>query len=255
VRLVASLVVHNELSRYLESCLDSLLEFCDEIRVLDDHSTDGTTEWLEGQGDGAIHTLRKGSEGFYSHEGRVRQMLLQWTLDASPTHILSIDADEFIADGPALRKALRNQPDQEVWTIEMQEIWKADENALWIRSDGGWRSHNAPILFRVPESLPSSFGIADKALACGREPVYVRKQFSKALRTGTEILHFGWTNESERRARYERYAVADGGRFHASAHLQSILYEDRCVRLKRRPWPMALAPYQSAILQRSSASP
>lgn len=251
MKLVAGMVVHNELSRYLESCLASLLEFCDEVRVLDDRSTDGTYEWLISGAQllRGISAVGNRQEGFYEHEGRIRQQLLDWTLGAQPTHILAIDADEFIADGQVLRNAVENLPGQEIWTLAMQEIWKADEGALWIRSDGGWRSHNAPILFRVPERLPSNWAIADKQLACGREPVYIRNQFGNALRTGTEILHFGWTNVSERQARYERYAVADGGRFHASAHLQSILWEDRRVRLSRREWPAGLVSQQRELLE------
>jgi glycosyltransferase involved in cell wall biosynthesis len=252
VNLVAGLVVRNELSRYLELCIDSLLEFCDEVRVIDDRSTDGSYEYLiSGQQVARkISAIGNRGPGFYEHEGRLRQQLLEWTLGAEPTHILAIDADEFIADGRMVRQSLEHQPQQEVWTLGMQEIWKADEGALWIRSDGGWRAHETTALFRVPDVLQSNWGIADKQLSCGREPVYVRNQFRSALRTGTEILHFGWTNESERIPRYERYAVADGGRFHASAHLQSILFEDRRVRLKRRGWPVALVPRQHELLER-----
>jgi glycosyltransferase involved in cell wall biosynthesis len=49
VKLIASLIVRNELKRYLEPCVAHLLEFCDEIRVLDDRSDDGTREWLAKQ--------------------------------------------------------------------------------------------------------------------------------------------------------------------------------------------------------------
>jgi glycosyltransferase involved in cell wall biosynthesis len=250
VKLVASLVVHNELSRYLELCLDSLLDFCDEIRVLDDHSSDGTYEWLDAQGDGAISVCQNRGSSFYEHEGRVRQMLLNWTLLAEPTHIIAIDADEFVADGRMVRKSLQNEPNHDVWTLGMQEIWKADENQLYVRRDGGWRPAETTCLFRVPPELPTSWGIADKQLACGREPVYVRQQFRSALRTGTEVLHFGWTNEAERRARYTRYEVADGGRFHASQHLQSILWPDNRVRLQRREWPSGLLPYKETLLEK-----
>lgn len=254
MKLVAGVVVHNELSRYLELCMDSLRDFCDEVRVLDDYSSDGTWEWLVAQADGAIVAKQNTGPPLFEHEGLGRQRLLEWTLAGEPTHILAIDADEFVADGRMVRKSLQNGPNQEVWTLDMQEIWKADDNQLYVRNDGGWRSHPAPLLFRVPEQLPRQWGIADKALACGREPVYVRNQFRHALRTGTEILHFGWTNESERQARYDRYAVADGGQFHASSHLQSILFEDRRVRMQRRQWPPGLSAYRERLLERVRAT-
>ena len=49
MRLVASLIGRNELSRYLVPCIESLQEFCDEIRVVDDYSTDGSFQWLSEQ--------------------------------------------------------------------------------------------------------------------------------------------------------------------------------------------------------------
>lgn len=248
MKLVASLVVRNELGRYLELCVASLLEFCDEIAMVDDGSTDGTHGWAHGQD--RVHSCATGASHFYEHEGRARQFLLEMTLAREPTHILAIDADEFVADGRMLRKTLENQPQQEVWTLGLQEIWKADEEALWMRNDGGWRAHEAPVLFRVPDVLPANWAIADKQLACGREPVYVRQQFRQALRTGTEVLHFGWTNEYERSMRYARYEIADGGRFHASQHLQSILWPDNRVRLQRRAWPAGLLPYQARLLEK-----
>lgn len=251
MRLVASLVTRNELSRYLELCIASLLEFCDEIRVLDDCSDDGSLGWLGKRWkQERVFVMTTREPSFYVHEGHTRQTLLEWTLRAEPTHILAIDADEFVADGRMVRKSLQNNPSQEVWTLGMQEIWKADEEQLYVRNDGGWRTHDAPMLFRVPSEPPHSWAIQDKALACGREPVYVRQQFRHALKTGTDTLHFGWTNESERRSRYTRYEIADGGRFHASQHLQSILWPDNRVRLQRRAWPAGLLPYQAHLLEK-----
>ena len=47
VKLAASLILRNERARYLDACLSSLLEFCDDICVVDDGSTDGWHEsWI-----------------------------------------------------------------------------------------------------------------------------------------------------------------------------------------------------------------
>lgn len=250
LNLTASLVVHNELSRYLHPCIEGLLEFCDAIFVLDDHSTDGTYEWLMEHPCAEVIVVKNGKGRFYDHEGELRQRLLSLTLATQPTHILAVDADEFIADGRMLRQSLKNMPMQEVWTLQMQEVWKADENALWIRADGGWRAHETTCLYRVPAQLPVDFGIANKQLASGREPVYVQHRYRASVRTGTDILHFGWANEHERRARYTRYEVADGGRFHTSNHLQSILDPDDRVRLNRHEWPASLLMRQADMLER-----
>jgi glycosyltransferase involved in cell wall biosynthesis len=237
IRLIASMIVRNERTRYLGPCLDSLLSFCDEVRVLDDGSTDGSYEMLlERQG---VSVLTNAGPTFFEHEGKARQALLEWTLEGSPTHILAIDADEFVASGSQLRKlaiAGRNL----IWTLPMQEIWEADEEGLWIRQDGGWREHPVPHFFAVPPARTSDWRILERELACGREPLAIRRRAGRARRAGTEILHFGWTNHSERQRRYDRYARHDAGRFHANAHLESILWPDEKVKVTPRPWPAEL---------------
>ncbi len=80
--------------------------------------------------------------------------------------------------------------------------------------------------------------ILDRALACGREPMWVRGV--RAQPTGTSVFHFGWANPATRQERYDRYAQADGGKFHASRHLDSILWNDRRVRLTWKKWPVGL---------------
>lgn len=251
MKIVASLIVHNELGRYLSMCVDSLLDFCDEVRALDDASTDGSYEWLRERDGVAVQTYASESR-FYAHEGRARQHLLEWTLDANPTHILAIDADEFVSNGRAVRAALIREPLQPVWTLVMDEVWKADEDHLYVRRDGGWRPHACPCLWRVPGDYQpvGEWTIEQKALACGREPVAVRKQWSQAISTGEQILHFGWTNESERQQRYDRYAEHDGGKFHASHHLRSILYPDKRVRMQRKNWPSGMIEIRDPLLQR-----
>lgn len=251
MKLIASIIVRNELGRYLELCVAALLEFCDEVRVLDDYSSDGTYEWLISgtQVARGVSAIANFGEKFYEHEGRARGRLLDFTLSGNPTHVLSIDADEFVGDGRAIRAAIDMDDEQPVWTLAMSEVWKADARSLWLRRDGGWRVHNAPVLWRVPKRLDTTWRIKDVALACGREPMAVRAQFRHALKTGTEILHFGWANVDERQARYERYVEHDDGQFHNKRHLDSIMYPDRRVALTRHDWPRDLIGRRDAILE------
>ena len=236
MRLVASMITRNELGRYLRPSIAHLREFCDEIRVLDDASDDGTCEWLCEQR-GVALAVNEGPSMF-EHEGRARQKLLEWTLAAAPDYVLAIDADEFVTDGAALRRSA--EAGGEALTLVMREVWKAGES-LWTREDGGWRAHPVPILWRVPPGNPKRLRILDRALACGREPEAVRAAARRGMRpSGADVLHFGWAREEEREARYRRYAEADGGRFHASAHLNSILWPEERVKLEARPWPEGL---------------
>lgn len=245
-KLIASLVVRNEVSRYLEPCIASLLEYCDEVRVLDDGSVDGTEEVLLGV-DG-VEVLLSPSSTFYQHEGQTRQRLLEHTLEGNPTHILAIDADEMVSSGTAVRDAVSG--DGDVWTLKMTEIWAANESSLYVRTDRQWSPRPVPILYRVPDN--GDLRILDRQLACGREPVQIR-QHRRPIHLDVQVLHFGWTNPEQRELRYARYTEHDGGAFHASAHLLSIL--DGKEILKREDWPEGLLGHRHAILQRSGFIP
>lgn len=242
MKLVASLVVHNEYDRYLDLCVEHLLTYCDAIAVLDDASDDGTEEYLASLSDrgATIRYSRNERSTFYEHEGRTRQRLLDLTLALGPTHILAIDADEFVAEPALVRHVC--QLTAPVWTLEMEEVWELDGDCLCVREDGGWASHPVPILWAVESLMRADdpqWRIADKALACGRVPVAVARAH-RPPSSGTEVLHFGWAREAERERRHWRYAVADGGRFHRSAHLDSILWPPDHVQLRGREWPPAL---------------
>lgn len=237
MNLTASMVIRNELDRYLKPCVDHLLDFCDQIVILDDASDDGSREWLIEHPDDRVHVVVQNEPTFYVHEGRTRQRLLEATLATAPTHVLSIDADEFVSDGLRLRRLLGLETQALVWSLRIEEIWKADGDSLFIREDGGWRSHQLPVLWRAPAQPSPHWKMLDRKLACRRMPIPVLEQAGRASVTGVSLLHLGWLNQATRRARYDRYAQHDGGRFHAGSHLRSILLPDAKVKLSRRDWP------------------
>lgn len=259
MKLVASLIVKDELSRYLVPCIDHLLPFVDEIRVVDDGSTDGTLEYL-GEYEAAgvpLHVRGAGTVGVFEHEGDARQRLLDWTLEAEPTHILAIDGDEFVTDGALLRHTLLKTPDANVFTLTMEEVWKAFPECLCVRYDGGWHPTKTSCLYRVPPPAErdANWRIRDLALAPGREPSTVKRiaQAGRATETGVSLLHFGWANEAARAARHARYVEADGGRYHRSSHLNSIIWPDERVEMESRSWPVPLVRWREMILARSGA--
>jgi Glycosyl transferase family 2 len=233
IRLCASIVCRNELSRYLPLCLDNLLCFCDMVAVLDDGSDDGTREFLIDHPDKRVHVFTQ-TPKFFEHEGRTRQSLLVDTLALEPTHVLNVDCDELVDDGPRLRRFLEQQPEVPVWSLIIEEAWKLGRRAIQIREDGGWRSHPLNVLWTVPSTI-NDLRIMDRRLACRRVPTAVWQQAGKP--TGVGLLHFGWANPAERRARYDRYTRHDNGRFHASSHLRSIMLPENKMRFRRRGWP------------------
>ncbi len=254
MRLVASVIVRNERGRYLDPWVAHLREFTDGIVLLDDASDDNTGDLF------ALAHARPGdivgmspTPLFDVHEGQARQKLLDLTFEADPTHILAIDADEFIADGPALRATLEADERSDVWTLEMSEVWEIDmeDGCLCLREDGGWRTHPVPILYRAPpKPREGLWRIENRALACGRVPLAVSRSPYRTP-AGT-ILHFGWANPHQRQARYDRYMSIDGGQFHNRAHLESIMQPPE---LHGVGWPAGLAEYLDAITRAATRPP
>ncbi len=244
MNLVASLVVRNEVGRYLPACIEHLREFCDRIVVLDDASDDGTKEWLLGRADDQLEVLRWSLDAphFYGHEGKTRDELLRVTRGVDPTHILPLDADEVVADGPGLRAMIEERPEVPAWHLPIHEVWQADRERYFTREDGGW-PQGRTLVWKVP---PGPLKFPDRALACGRVPSQIRRL--AAQHTQIPLLHLGWLDETTREARVARYTEHDGGRFHARSHLASILDASQ-VKLEGRAWPDGLLPWRDAILE------
>ena len=261
MKLIAMLVVHNELDRYLRECITNLLGFCDEIRILDDGSTDGWQGELMGAwGDDGSRVFAKiqPESTFYVHEGRTRQSLLEWAMEGEPTHLLAIDADEFVADGELLRVAIGEGSHTGVWKLSMTEIWGCDTDWLQVRTDGDWKPRPIGICFVVPPDWWSNrqnrrhWRLPDRPLACGRVPLLTQMAGNRSTADAvTEILHFGWANVRDRTARYQRYVDHDGGQFHASRHLDSIMWPDERVQTRPIRWPSELRE-RDAIRERAN---
>lgn len=246
MKLVASMLVAPvEVERYLYPCVASLLSFCDRVMLLSDGVIEVDLERWGDPGD-RIRSWWLPEGSFYAHEGKARQRLLDLTLQLEPTHILSVDADEFVTDGQAVRGSCESGCP--TFTLDVTEVWQADAE-LRTRQDGGWATREAPILYAVPDPLTVEWRMPDMALASGREPEAVRALYRRDCTepSGATLLHFGWANKAERTARYQRYVDHDGGRFHNRKHLDSIMWSDDRVTLEQMEWPEFLLPWRDAI--------
>lgn len=253
MNLVASLIVRNEADRYLRPCLEHLLGFCDSVRIFDDGSTDDFKEigWFE---DDRVQIMRSSSSEFMEHEGRARQKLLDWTFEAQPSHVLAIDADEFVSDGAKLRELVETARVRHgavtAWRLTMREVWTATRATLLTREDGLWGPRKTPCLYDVPVRRNAyRWRIANKAAACGREPQAVLTAANRGRESGVDILHFGWANVADRAARYERYAGDNFG--HNATHIKSIMYGDDRVAQKPYEWPYSLEEHIDVVADRA----
>lgn len=99
----------------IEACLASL-RFCDEIVVVDDHSTDGTWEWLQQAGD-KVRAFQRRLDTFVEHR---RQLFAatrgQW--------VLIVDADEEALGGlgEEIRSLLAGNPACDAYFLPLKNV-------------------------------------------------------------------------------------------------------------------------------------
>ena len=227
--------------------LRHLLTFCDEVRLLDDGSPDNTSPGRVDRPESVQVSNNHGARSWSTRPGRGKRSSLD---DASdPDYVLSIDADEFVGNPNMVEKACAQGAP--VYTLQMEEVWRAEKQHLRIRIDHAWRPRPCPILWRAPKDREArNWKIPDVQLACGREPIQVRR--TRAVASGASVFHFGWACEADRIERAQRYFEHDGGKFHADKHLQSILWPDELVRTTRVHWPAGLANPRDEIVERAS---
>lgn len=251
MKLTASLIVYNELNRYLRQSLPALLSYCDHVCVWSDGSTDGTTRYLKEVAltTDKLHVKLASKNEMFKHEGQARQRLLEWTVDVvDDGYLLAIDADEFVAQPTLLTSVLTRYDGVPVVSLEIAEVWNVNKNLIFTREDGGWHAHNVPVIWRIPSKYElHEWEIQNRALACGRVPLRVHG--FQAVTADIQLLHFGWTNKAEREKRFQRYDKIDQGNFHAKAHLDSILYPDSQIITQSRLWSSDMESLKAEILK------
>ena len=230
MRILANLVVRNEAPNYLHQILTRLKDQVDEIVVTDDCSDDDTPNIAESFG---AHVQQMSEPTFSTHEGRLRQASwkhLENFADKN-TWVLAIDADEELYITLHSLTALTMNPKYSVYDVEFYHMW----NETQYRVDKAWAPHGSTRFFRYQ---PGGH-FKDRALACGSEPTYVQDYINHGLyykHSGLKMKHLSYIKDEDKQKKFDRYSAIDGGKFHANAHIQSIMDPPEMVILNDWKW-------------------
>jgi len=230
MRILANMVVRNESPHYLHQVLSRLKDQVDEIIVTDDCSDDDTANIAESYG-AKVQVMPEPT--FSIHEGRLRQA--SWdhfeNYADNNTWCLAIDADEELYVTKHSLEQLMDDMRLDVYSIEFYHMW----NPTQYRIDKAWHPHGSSRMFRYKEGGR----FKDRALACGSEPTYVQEDIAAGRfysNTGLKMKHLSYIKDEDKKKKYERYAAIDGGKFHANAHIESILDPIDTIKLANWEW-------------------
>lgn len=229
-KIVANIVGRNEQEHYLERILARLVTQVDVVTFTDDCSDDNTAQIAK---DFGAEVFVMPQPTFKTHEGRLRQASwehLEGRITKNESwYVLAIDCDEMLYETQFHIRDLVEMPNFDVINISFFHMW----NEHQFRTDKAWRPHGSTRLFRYREGGR----FADKALACGSEPLYVQSAYRNGRlmqESGLLMKHLSYIRDEDKKAKYERYSQIDGGLYHANAHIESIM--DEHVRLADWNW-------------------
>lgn len=206
-KIVAMYRLKNE-ERWIKQSIESIYDFCDEIVILDDNSTDNTKK-ICSQFDKVIEIHTKTDSSF--DEARDRNFLLNMALKRKPDVLLSLDGDEIFL--PNSDKIIHEEidilyPNSQVFEFQLLTLWD-DSNK--IRFDGLSSSFWHKRMFRLKEQ-PSNLKIFDSPysgnLHCGSIPTNT-VGIKNPVRSNAKIFHCASFDESLRTKKHDWYISRD----------------------------------------------
>ena len=192
MKLIAMMLVRNEENRYLREVLHDLLQFVDEIVILDDGSTDKTFTICDSFE--KVFTQTLGVSLWKINEKLARETLYKMTIERHPDWILGIDADEIFEN--RFKQEVREMMEQSFnwYSFNWHHFWIPDSYSRVSKSS------MKPLrrLFRYCPKKYFHFPLGPHH--CGSIPEWVRWD-KNGKETDIRVKHFGFIRKEDRLAR------------------------------------------------------
>lgn len=201
-RITLALVMRNEADRYLRPMLESAKQYITDAVIIDDASDDASVAVAEEILRDIPHRIIKNEQSRFSNEVVLRKQLWEETVKTDPDWILCLDADEIFEE--RMKEAigtLAGSRTVDIYYFRLYDFW----DSAHYRSDAFWSAHErfAPFLVRYKPN--HKYVWKETPQHCGRFPLLSGQGKNSEIR----LKHFGWANEQDRKAKYERYRKLD----------------------------------------------
>jgi len=194
---------------FIDGCLQSLVDWVDEIVILDNGSTDGTLPIISAFNNAYPGMIILDSETFKGKELKEfeeREHLFKMTQDRSPTWIVWMDVDHEW-DQRVIRYLPRlvcpADPQILCWRFPILNFWRGREK---FRTDGEWGRTAGYGMFRYIPGQKLINNDHPQGFHCLPVPVFQHQNIGFC---GVNMLHFGYCDPVEARRKYEWYQVTD----------------------------------------------
>lgn len=191
-------------ARWIKKSLESIMDICSEVIILDNGSTDNTLKICKSFSK-VIEIIEQPNLPF--DEARDRNTLLQAALRQKPDYILNLDGDEILM--PNSKEILEEElkvlyPDEHVFSFQFLYIWnKLDQ----FRYDGIYEKIWQPRLLRM-DGQPTNLNIQGTDYSgnahAGGIPNNALGQ-DTTIRSNVKILHYGYFDEDLRQSKFRFY--------------------------------------------------
>jgi len=203
-RLTVGMLVRNEAGRYLEQVLQQIVQYADQVVILDDASEDGTVEICRHcLADFPGKIISNAVPGFHN-EILLRKQLWDLAADTKPDWILMIDADEiFEQSAPRLLRLLLINQEADAYAFRLYDMW----NKKQYREDQHWKAHHyfRPLLVRY--KADRHYKWLETPQHCGRLPANIMEL--RIIKSMLRVKHLGWIRSQDKLSKFYRYRKLD----------------------------------------------
>jgi len=218
-KIVAMYRIKNE-ERWIKKSIESILDICSDIVILDDGSTDNTLEIC--QSFDKVDVLHQSDLPI--DEVRDMTKLLKMAMKKKPEYILAIDGDEILA--PGSKEILSEElnalyPENSVFEFQFLYIWDVPDQ---FRCDGFYHSVWRPRLFKI-KNQSTEFCYKNTIYPGNLHVSHIPDNvegLDKPVSSKMKILHYGYYSEEIRQETFNFHNSHDPYNVNEENHLYII---------------------------------